>query len=151
MSLISHNLGLAHHWVTKAFRPGDDRDELLQEACLALARAADRWDGKRPFNRYAGAWIQGSLKGYRRDLRLASQRMTYHPLTGDEPGRDAPQTTDTQDEVDHRMSRLPDDMRAVVALVEMGGHTYSQVSRLTGERRDVLKRRHLMAMKIIAA
>lgn len=67
-ALVVENLGLARSIASAYWCNGRDRDDLTQVACLALVKAAERYDPETgPFSAFAGVTIRGELRNYLRD------------------------------------------------------------------------------------
>lgn len=69
--MVEQNMKLVYHWVEKyrqwpAYR-NLDADDLIQEGCLGLMRACERFDGTRgcEFSTYASYWIRQRIRRYR--------------------------------------------------------------------------------------
>lgn len=72
-ALIVAHLGLAKHLARRFVARGQTQDDLIQAACLALVKAADRYDPSRgvEFSAYAARVIVGELKHHFRDTGWA--------------------------------------------------------------------------------
>jgi RNA polymerase sigma-B factor len=67
--LVTSHLGLAHQLARRFGNRGEAHDDLVQVACLALVKAAERFDPERGvmFTTFAAASIIGELKRHFRD------------------------------------------------------------------------------------
>ena len=67
--LVTSHLGLAHQLARRFINRGEAHEDLVQVACLALVKAADRFDPERGvmFSTFAAASIIGELKRHFRD------------------------------------------------------------------------------------
>ena len=77
-TLVSQNMGLIHACIKSSpfLLKKASYDELLQEGCLGLIRAAELFDESRGFrfSTFATVWIKGVLGNYQRDMIRIPQR-----------------------------------------------------------------------------
>lgn len=93
-TLVEKYLPLAYSGAAKSYRKGDDFDELLSVACLALCEVTERFDGSRNngFAAYAKPRIEGALLDHKNPERNGTMNIvgdadTFMYYIGD--GRDA--------------------------------------------------------------
>ena len=70
-TLVEKYLPLAYSGAAKSYQKGDDFDDLLSEATVALCKACESFDGSRNngFAAFAKPWIEGELLKYKNPER----------------------------------------------------------------------------------
>lgn len=70
-TLVTHNLKLVQSIAKRYLRPGLDFNDLVQEGCKGLMRAAQKYDGRNRFSTYATWWIRQTIVRALPDLERA--------------------------------------------------------------------------------
>jgi RNA polymerase sporulation-specific sigma factor len=134
--------------IGRLYAPGLDRDDLLQEARMAIVSAADSYDGSSPFRTFAWMVVRRRLWT---TIKTAT-RMKHAPLNGfaplddlDEDGKvmhvnaisalDPPRVADGREEI-RRLRRgfriLTDLERGAILGVKINGDSYDETAARLG-------------------
>lgn len=116
-------------FVTRAMAGGTDADDVTQEAFLTLSKVAARFDGResaRPFLLgIATQLVRRRRRGFGRWMRALSSLATAEEMTSEAPRtpEDAMSGAEQMRRFDRALSRLSEDKRITLLLVEREGLT----------------------------
>ena len=135
---IECHLPLVRALARRYARGGEPYDDLVQEGCLGLIAAVDRWDPDRgpSFEAYAVPTIQGAIRHHLRDhaCGVRAVRGATPPvltqLDDELPGREDPiAAAEDRLALAHAMRRLPLRERRIVALAFYGDRSSRAIAR----------------------
>jgi len=138
-----HQSALLHH--AQAFLgPGPDREDVVQDAFLKLARKPpvlpDEVLGDADAERAALAgWLHKvtrnlCLDAMRSETRRKKREQQVAVTEATRGGIDAVETSDTRAAVERGLQRLPSDQREVLVLRLFGERSYQEIAEITGKK-----------------
>lgn len=133
-------------------RGAADADDLVQEACLAALRSAEKWDQSKPLDRWVftilrNCWINEVRKRKVRQGEGTVPAETAEMLIDSNTGEEALKLA----QLKSKIFALPDDLSSVLLLVSIEGYSYAETAQLLDIPIGTIMSRVHRARKTLAA